>query len=364
VICYLLFFDLVTKKLTFYNVKGKMYRLNWAAHGINERKSEIFTEYSVFVGDLSPQVTDYLLLQTFARKYQSVRSAKVVVDVNTGLSKRYGFVRFGNEEEMNRALSEMQGQLCGSRPIRLNHAIPRKQEPTTSSPPHNNNETIRSITPPLTENKIQIPDGDPFNTTVFIGGLDPSVSESDLLFHFAPYGEVVYIKIPVGKACGFVQFTSRSSAEAAFEKHGSIIGRQRVRLSWGRSSKQSTPSVDRSAPLSNLTSPNYSSVETASASIFQSSNFDFKHFLSTDFEEEDDVNDDQIDISLLLPSRLRNYLNTYEEDDENSSNQSNTSNRDQLFSSSLNENTLTMACNMGLPFSILTTPSIHTKNVR
>lgn len=92
-----------------------MYRLNWAAHGINERKSEIFTEYSVFVGDLSPEVTDYLLLQTFAEKYVSVRSAKVVIDVNTGLSKRYGFVRFGNEEEMNRALSEMQGQYCGSR---------------------------------------------------------------------------------------------------------------------------------------------------------------------------------------------------------------------------------------------------------
>lgn len=32
---------------------------------------------------------------------------------------------------------------------------------------------------------------------------------------FAAYGDIVYVKIPPGKGCGFVQFVSRSSAEAA-----------------------------------------------------------------------------------------------------------------------------------------------------
>jgi len=46
----------------------------------------------------------------------------------------------------------------------------------------------------------------------------------------------VYVKIPFGKGCGFVQFTTRASAEAAFALHSTYIGNQRVRLSWGRSS--------------------------------------------------------------------------------------------------------------------------------
>jgi RNA recognition motif-containing protein len=44
---------------------------------------------------------------------------------------------------------------------------------------------------------------------VFVGALDPSVSEEQLRAVFAPFGELVYVKIPLGKNCGFVQFVSR-----------------------------------------------------------------------------------------------------------------------------------------------------------
>jgi len=44
------------------------------------------------------------------------------------------------------------------------------------------------------------------------------------------------VKIPVGKGCGFVQFADRKSAEDAIESlNGTVIGKNTVRLSWGRS---------------------------------------------------------------------------------------------------------------------------------
>lgn len=98
------------------NSVGKVYRLNWATYGINEKRPEInLSEHSIFVGDLAPEVNDYMLQQAFAEKFPSVRSAKVVTDPSTGYSRRYGFVRFTDEADMNRALAEMQGQYCGSR---------------------------------------------------------------------------------------------------------------------------------------------------------------------------------------------------------------------------------------------------------
>lgn len=42
-----------------------------------------------------------------------------------------------------------------------------------------------------------------------MGGLDPSVSDEDLRQPFTEYGEILSVKIPVGKGCGFVQFANR-----------------------------------------------------------------------------------------------------------------------------------------------------------
>jgi RNA recognition motif-containing protein len=44
---------------------------------------------------------------------------------------------------------------------------------------------------------------------IFVGGLEPNVTEDMLKQVFTPYGEVVYVKIPVGKRCGFVQYSNR-----------------------------------------------------------------------------------------------------------------------------------------------------------
>lgn len=44
---------------------------------------------------------------------------------------------------------------------------------------------------------------------IFVGGLDPSVTDDILKTVFGQYGELVHVKIPAGKRCGFVQFANR-----------------------------------------------------------------------------------------------------------------------------------------------------------
>ena len=102
-------------------------------------------------------------------------------------------------------------------------------------------------------NGEQLTSSDPYNTTVFVGGLSPLISEETLRTFFAPFGEIHYVrctplslcvplivlsqvKVPVGKHCGFVQFVRKPDAERAIEKmQGFPIGGSRIRLSWGRS---------------------------------------------------------------------------------------------------------------------------------
>lgn len=98
------------------------YRLNWGAGG---KRIEQTPEYSVFVGDLSPEVTDAELKATFLEKYSSVLGAKVVTNPMTGSSKSFGFIRFGDEQERDEALTAMNGAECCGRPIRVAPATKR-----------------------------------------------------------------------------------------------------------------------------------------------------------------------------------------------------------------------------------------------
>lgn len=102
------------------------FRLNWATLGAGERRQDDGPDYTVFVGDLAADVTDYTLQETFRVHYLSVKGAKVVTDRTTGRSKGYGFVRFGDEGEQLRAMNEMNGQFCSSRPMRIGPAATKK----------------------------------------------------------------------------------------------------------------------------------------------------------------------------------------------------------------------------------------------
>ncbi|GMH17706.1 hypothetical protein Nepgr_019547 [Nepenthes gracilis] len=201
------------------------FRLNWATFSTGDKRTDNGSDLSIFVGDLAADVTDGLLHETFASKYPSVKAAKVVIDANTGRSKGFGFVRFGDDNERAQAMTEMNGVYCSTRPMRIGAATPRKPLGYQQGGYTTNGASAQGSQS----------DADSSNTTIFVGGLDPYVTDEDLSQPFSQYGEIVSVKIPVGKGCGFVQFANRRNAEEALQElNGALIGKQTVRLSWGR----------------------------------------------------------------------------------------------------------------------------------
>ncbi|KAG0095100.1 hypothetical protein BGZ93_006326 [Podila epicladia] len=250
---------------------NKVFKLNWASGGgmASSTASGAGQEFSVFVGDLSAEVTEFMLVTKFQERYMSCRSAKIMTDPTTGVSRGYGFVRFTDESEQIRALHEMQGVYCGSRAIRISMATPKNKMGVNN----NNNSNVNNPNggnmaiggmggmgnmninssmgmsptgygfPAAQSGSPQHPSNqynDPNNTTVFVGGLSGVSHEDELRNCFAMFGDITYVKIPPGKGCGFVQFVHRQSAEMAINQmNGYQIGNSRVRLSWGRAQNES-----------------------------------------------------------------------------------------------------------------------------
>lgn len=102
------------------------FRLNWASMGAGEKRSDDSPDYTIFVGDLAGDVTDYMLQETFRAVFSSVKGAKVVTDRLTGRTKGYGFVKFADENEQLRAMTEMNGRFCSTRPMRIGPAANKK----------------------------------------------------------------------------------------------------------------------------------------------------------------------------------------------------------------------------------------------
>lgn len=174
-----------------------------------------------------------------------------MTDPISGMSRGYGFVRFSDEGDQQRALSEMQGVYCGNRPMRISTATPKNKTVGGGPggvPMHGGQGHVGMFSmgnPPVGYYGAPQPMNqftDPNNTTVFVGGLSGYVTEDELRSFFQGFGEITYVKIPPGKGCGFVQFVQRHAAEMAINQmQGYPIGNSRVRLSWGRSQNNSGP---------------------------------------------------------------------------------------------------------------------------
>ncbi|KAM3089071.1 hypothetical protein ACMFMG_000689 [Clarireedia jacksonii] len=235
---------------------SRPFKLNWASGGgLADRRDDRGPEFSIFVGDLGPEVNEYVLVSLFQARFPSCKSAKIMTDPISGMSRGYGFVRFAEEGDQQRALTEMQGVYCGNRPMRISTATPKNKSggsgpagmpmpggmPGAMGMPGGygmGGPPMGYYGAPQPMNQFT----DPNNTTVFVGGLSGYVTEDELRSFFQGFGEITYVKIPPGKGCGFVQFVQRHAAEMAINQmQGYPIGNSRVRLSWGRSQNNSGP---------------------------------------------------------------------------------------------------------------------------
>ncbi|KAG8081213.1 hypothetical protein GUJ93_ZPchr0007g5907 [Zizania palustris] len=194
---------------------GRDFKLNWVTTTAPETRVADDPDHAIYVGDLAYDVTDFMLHHVFKSRYPSVKSAKVIWDRVTGRSKGYGFVLFGDVNEHRQAMTEMNGAYCSTMPMRIRPAPDKK----------------------ILSHNTQGTDSDynPNNSRLFVGSLDPSVTDEDLKQAFNPYGDIVNVKVIVGKRCGFVEYSSRASAEDAIRMlNGSQLAGQNIRISWGR----------------------------------------------------------------------------------------------------------------------------------
>ena len=74
-------------------------------------------------------MTDDDIMRHFATLYHTVSSANVILDPATKRSKRYGFVRFTDHAEGERALSEQNGQMFMGKPLQLKMGHKKGQQP-------------------------------------------------------------------------------------------------------------------------------------------------------------------------------------------------------------------------------------------
>ncbi|CAA2989884.1 polyadenylate-binding RBP45-like isoform X1 [Olea europaea subsp. europaea] len=197
------------------------FRLNWASMGAGEKHDDT-PEYTIFVGDLAADVTDYMLQETFRASYSSVKGAKVVTDKITGRTKGYGFVRFGDESEQLHAMTEMNGRYCSTRPMRVGPAANKQKVGGQTKGSYQTFQGTQG-------------EDDLTNTTIFVGNLDSNITDEHLRQVFGQFGQLLHVKIPVGKRCGFVQFVDSCAEEALRMLNGTQLGGQSIRLSWGRS---------------------------------------------------------------------------------------------------------------------------------
>ncbi|GAA5979652.1 hypothetical protein JCM10908_003000 [Rhodotorula pacifica] len=104
---------------------NRTFKLNWGT-GLPGVQPRWDGEFSVFVGDLAREVGESDLMTLFTPLFPSTKSAKVMCDPSTGLSRGYGFVRFGEESDMQRALllgaNSHSGLLLHGRTIRISEA--------------------------------------------------------------------------------------------------------------------------------------------------------------------------------------------------------------------------------------------------
>jgi len=114
----------------------RKFRLNYTCQSQIKQAND---DNGLFVGELTPDVDDLTLYNTFQKKYPTTKWARVIKDQG-GMSKGFGFVKFTLEEDFNKALYEMQGFTgLGGNAIRVSPATPKekRQQQQWGSNPNN-----------------------------------------------------------------------------------------------------------------------------------------------------------------------------------------------------------------------------------
>ncbi|RKF60765.1 Oligouridylate-binding protein 1 [Erysiphe neolycopersici] len=217
-------------------------RVNWAYQSNTSNKEDTTNHFHVFVGDLSNEVNDEVLLQAFSA-FGSISEARVLWDMKTGRSRGYGFVSFRERQDAEKALSSMDGEWLGSRAIRCNWAN-QKGQPSIADQ-HALSAMGMAPTTPLGHHHFpthgvqsydmvvhQTPQ---WQTTVYVGNLTPYTNHSDVVPLFQNFGYVVESRFQADRGFAFVKLdTHENAAMAICQLSGYNVNGRPLKCSWGK----------------------------------------------------------------------------------------------------------------------------------
>ena len=119
---------------------NKVFKLNWASYNTNKNNTQNPNEYSIYVCELDPSVNEEILCNFFKEKYNSVISAKIIIDPSTKISKGYGFVKFSDKIESEKAINEMNGKEINGKAMKTGAASYKKNDKKQNSNPNYHND--------------------------------------------------------------------------------------------------------------------------------------------------------------------------------------------------------------------------------
>ena len=96
---------------------------NQGGRGQNYNQNQQGNPQQVYVGDLDQSVNETLLLEHFKQRYLSATSAKIIIDMETQVSKGFGFVEFTSKEEAQSSIQEMQGTVINGMAIKCSQTF-------------------------------------------------------------------------------------------------------------------------------------------------------------------------------------------------------------------------------------------------
>ncbi|KAF8922346.1 polyadenylate-binding protein [Mucidula mucida] len=205
----------------------------------------------LYVGNLSPRVTEYMLTEIFAVA-GPVQHVKIIPDRNYqhgGLN--YGFVEYMDMRAAETALQTLNGRKIFDTEIRVNWAYQGQQnkEDTTG------------------------------HYHVFVGDLSPEVNDEVLAKAFSAFGTMsdarVMWDMNSGKSrgYGFLAFRDKTDAEQAIATmNGEWLGSRAIRVNWANQKTQGAPPSGgigggNMGPVPTTVSPRPGAVGTAPAPI-------------------------------------------------------------------------------------------------
>uniref|UniRef100_A0A3Q3WFM2 RRM domain-containing protein n=1 Tax=Mola mola TaxID=94237 RepID=A0A3Q3WFM2_MOLML len=163
---------------------------------------------TLYVGNLSRDVTEILILQLFTQ-IGPCKSCKMITEHTS--NDPYCFVEFCERKDAAAAVAAMNGRKILGKEVKVNWATtPSSQKKDTSNHFH-----------------------------VFVGDLSPEITTDDVRAAFAPFGKIsdarVVKDMTTGKSkgYGFVSFYNKLDAEnAIFNMGGQWLGGRQIRTNW------------------------------------------------------------------------------------------------------------------------------------